>query len=186
VDAALLRRGYRPRQFIHSNRDMFAGRLLSIAVCPAAGLAMENIDEVEALPGEGLRGDRYFARKGAFTKGDRVEPSQEVTLIEREAIESAVRKYEIELTHLESRRNLLTDGVPLNHLVDRTFRVGEVLLRGVELCEPCGYLESRTRAGVKQALVHRGGLRAQVLRGGMLRAGDAIELAESPATAAAD
>ena len=165
---------------------MFRGKLLSIAVCPAAGLPMQPVDEVEAVPGEGLRGDRYFARRGAFQRGDRIEPSQEVTLIEREAIEAAGREYEIELTHLETRRNLLTEGAPLNHLVGRTFRIGGVLLCGVELCEPCGYLEKLTRPGVKKSLVHRGGLRARVLRGGVLRAGDVIEPTDQPANAETD
>jgi MOSC domain-containing protein YiiM len=70
---------------------------------------------------------------------------------------------------------LLTEGVPLNELVGTTFRVGEVVLKGLELCEPCGYLEKRTFPGIKAALKGRGGLRCCVVKGGTVRIGDGIE-----------
>ena len=76
----------------------------------------------------------------------------------------------------QARRNLVTRGVPLNHLVGREFQVGEVVFRGIRLCEPCGHLESLTIKGVKDGLCHRGGLRAQIVRGGIIRAGDIIRL----------
>ena len=60
-------------------------------------------------------------------------------------------------------------------LVGKTFRIGEtVVLNGLELCEPCGYLEKRTFDGIKAALKHRGGLRCCVLNGGTLRIGDDV------------
>jgi len=59
-------------------------------------------------------------------------------------------------------------------LVGRDFQVGEVRLRGVRLCEPCSHLEGLTREGVLTGLVHRGGLRADIISGGTIRVGDAI------------
>jgi len=85
-----------------------------------------------------------------------------------------VRADGVDLADHETRRNLLTEGVPLNHLVGRTFRVGDVVLRGVRLADPCSYLAGLTRPGVSRALVHRGGLRADIVEGGTLRPGDAI------------
>ena len=83
----------------------------------------------------------------------------------------------VPVTEAETRRNLVTEGVALNHLVGRTFRVGGVRLRGVKLAEPCVYLEQVSgHAGVRAALVHRGGLRAEILDGGELRVGDAIDV----------
>jgi MOSC domain-containing protein YiiM len=80
----------------------------------------------------------------------------------------------------------LTEGVPLNDLVGRTFRVGSVVLKGLELCEPCGYLEKRTFVGIKAALKHRGGLRCCVLEGGVTQVGDEIAVVDdAPARAAA-
>jgi MOSC domain-containing protein YiiM len=97
-----------------------------------------------------------------------------VTLIEREAIVAAQTEAGIALDERETRRNLVTVGVPLNHLVGQEFTVGPVRMRGVNLSEPCAYLERLTRAGVRDALIHRGGLRAEILNGGPIGVGDRI------------
>jgi MOSC domain-containing protein YiiM len=103
---------------------------------------------------------------------------RDVTLIEREAVDAAnagLRADGIEIAEAETRRNLVTTGVPLNHLVGHTFRVGALLLRGVKLAEPCAYLEQLLgRPGVREALVHRGGLRCEVVEGGEVRVGDPV------------
>ena len=82
--------------------------------------------------------------------------------------------YRLAMEPKETRRNLVTRGVPLNHLVGRQFTIGEVLLEGVELCEPCGHLEKLTVPGIRKALTHRGGLRARIITGGKLREGNRI------------
>ena len=97
-----------------------------------------------------------------------------ITLIEREAIDAVNEEGDVTIVASETRRNLVTDGVPLNHLVGRELRVGDVVLRGVRLNEPCVYLESMTRTGVRQAMLHRCGLRAEVVTGGVIRPGDRI------------
>jgi MOSC domain-containing protein YiiM len=147
----------------------FEGRLVAIAIHPARGAPMARREAAAAVAGCGLIDDCY----AAGGQGS-VRPDQEVTLIEQEAIDAACRDYELSFDHLTTRRNLLTAGVPLNHLVGREFAVGEVILRGVELCEPCGHLEQLTIPGIKRALVHRGGLRAHVVRSGTVRVGDRI------------
>jgi MOSC domain-containing protein YiiM len=95
-------------------------------------------------------------------------------LIEREAIEGAARSYDVKLADGDPRRNIVTTGVALNHLVDKEFSVGEVRCRGVKLCEPCGYMESLTTPGAREALIHRGGLRAEIIEDGVIRVGDDI------------
>jgi MOSC domain-containing protein YiiM len=87
---------------------------------------------------------------------------------------AAGEKLGIAITPAETRRNIATSGVPLNHLVDREFQVGEVRLRGTRLCEPCKYLEGLSKPGVMGGLIHRGGLRARILNDGMIRVGDVI------------
>jgi MOSC domain-containing protein YiiM len=151
---------------------MFQGQLLSIHVVGSKTAPLGSVAQVEAIAGRGLRGDRYCAQEGTFSKKD--SPDREVTLIESEALEGLARDYEIRLEAGQARRNLVTRGVPLNHLVGRKFRVGEVVLRGLRLCEPCGHLEGLTVTGVKTGLCHRGGLRAQILQGGILHTGDPI------------
>lgn len=154
---------------------MFQGTLLAIAIARQAKGTMENVASIEAVAGEGLRGDRYGAGIGAAQFKGRRKPENEVTLIAEEAIRGANDEFNYTIDHLQTRRNLLTSGVPLNDLVGKTFCVGEVVLKGLELCEPCGYLEKRTFAGIKAALKRRGGLRCCVLVGGMIAVGDAIQ-----------
>lgn len=154
---------------------MFQGKLLAIAIARQAKGPMENVVSIEAVQREGLRGDRYGAGVGAAQFRGRRKPENEVTLIAREAIEAANDEFNYTIEHLDTRRNLLTEGVPLNELIGKTFRVGQrVALKGLELCEPCGYLERRTFQGIKAALKHRGGLRCCVVEGGEISVGDAI------------
>jgi DNA-binding transcriptional ArsR family regulator len=157
----------------NANPLSFAGSLVAIYVAPAAEAPATAVDEVRAVPGRGLEGDRYFDAGGTFS--DHPGNGRDVTLIEIEALQALRAETGIELAQAESRRNLVTSGVPLNHLVGRELRVGEVLLRGARLCEPCSHLERLTEAGVLAGLVHRGGLRADILRGGVIRAGDPVE-----------
>src|SRR5205809_3574973 len=101
---------------------MFKGQLIGIYVAERKGINLHAIDKVEAVAGRGLVGDRYFLKEGTFSPKD--GPDREVTLIEVEALEGLVREYEISLLPNQSRRNLLTRGVPLNHLVGKTFTIG--------------------------------------------------------------
>ncbi|MBC7856840.1 MAG: MOSC domain-containing protein [Pirellulaceae bacterium] len=155
----------------------FHGKLLAIGIASAESLPLASVDSIAATAGRGLTGDRYAEGKGVGQRGP-AKPDQEVTLIEQEAITAAGQEYKLSFNHLDTRRNLLTTGVPLNHLVGETFTVGEVLLRGIELCEPCGHLEKLTCEGIKRSLIHRGGLRAQIVRSGVLRVGDVVLPAE--------
>lgn len=136
---------------------------------------MSPVDSAHAVPGRGLEGDRYFARSGTYSRKDGAD--REITLVEIEALEALHRDYGIALAAGESRRNVGTRGVPLNHLVGRRFRVGEVTLLGLRLCEPCGYMEELSGKPVRAGLVHRAGLRAQILTEGWIRVGDAVEIA---------
>jgi MOSC domain-containing protein YiiM len=153
---------------------MWRGSVVGLHIAPEAAAPMREVPEVRAVPGRGFEGDRYFLETGHYSP----RPSQggrEVTLIEVEAVEAVSAELGIKLRASESRRNIATSGVPLNHLVDREFRVGAVRLRGTRLCEPCKHLEALTRPGVMGGLVHRGGLRARILGEGTIRVGDAIE-----------
>src|SRR6266511_2303011 len=111
---------------------MFEGRVVSLHVAPEASAPMQTVSEVRAVPGRGLEGDRYFLETGFYSKTSSVG-GREVTLIE---VDADGQTLGIKLTPAQTRRNIATSGVPLNHLVDREFRVGGVLMRGTRLCEP--------------------------------------------------
>lgn len=145
--------------------------IIAIFIAEKSSAPMQSVSSVEAVVAKGLKGDRKF-RNPSHPKKD--TPDREVTLIESEAIDAVNRDYALRIDPIETRRNILTRGVALNHLVGREFTVGPVRMRGIMLCEPCTHLEALTRKGVMRALVHRGGLRAQVLEGGTIRVGDSI------------
>ena len=153
---------------------MFHGQLVGIYIAPHKGKDLQPLERVEAVAGRGLMGDRYYLKEGTYSAKD--GPDREVTLIEAEALDGLTREYELTLQPAQSRRNLLTRGVPLNHLVGQTFTIGTVVLRGIRLCEPCGHLEKLTCKGVERGLRHRGGLRAQVVAGGVLEVGAAVTI----------
>jgi MOSC domain-containing protein YiiM len=151
---------------------VFEGEVVSIHLAGEEGADVYEVGEVRAVAGRGLEGDRYFYKSGTFAR--KWDPGNEVTLVEAEAVEALARDYDIELPPGGTRRNITTRGVPLNHLVGREFRVGESVLRGERLCDPCGYLEKMTIPGVRKGLAHRGGLNAAIVSGGVIRRGDRI------------
>jgi MOSC domain-containing protein YiiM len=148
--------------------------LVGIYIAETKGAEPRALARGHAVPGRGLEGDRYFLGEGTFSKAH--EPDRELTLIEMESIEALARDYGVPLDAGRSRRNLVTRGVALGHLVGKEFLVGEVRLRGIRFCEPCGHLEKLTKPGVEKGLVHRGGLRAQILTEGVLQTGDPIQV----------
>ena len=148
------------------------GTVVSLHIAGSAKAPVLSVTEVRAVRGKGLEGDRYFSGLGTYSNNPGL--GREVTLVEIEAIEALKRDCDVEISPGESRRNIVTRGVPLNHLVGQEFRVGEVTLRGIRLCEPCSHLEGLSRKGVQRGLVHRGGLRAEILTGGVIRVGDPV------------
>ena len=133
---------------------------------PGAGKPAEDVDAAKAVAGKGLEGDRYFGH----------DHDSQVTLIEAEAIDAMANDAGLELAYGEARRNIVTRGVALNDLVGKEFTVGGVRMRGARLSEPCQHLASLTDQKVVKGLVHKGGLKAQILTDGEIRVGDSIEI----------
>ncbi len=152
---------------------MWNGTVESIHIASDAQGSPKSAGQATAIPGEGLEGDRYALKLGTFYKP---EPDYELTLIEAEAIEALRRDYQVELAAGDARRNIVTRNVPLNHLVGKEFAIGDVRIRGIRLCEPCDHLEKVTGKRLIQGLLHRGGLRAQILTRGTIRVGDAVNI----------
>jgi MOSC domain-containing protein YiiM len=151
--------------------------VVSIHIAGAAAAPMAGVCEIRAVPGWGLEGDRYFNQVGTYSAVP--EPGRQVTLIEMEAIEAAARETGVAFGPGDSRRNIVTRGVSLNGLLGREFRIGRVRLVGVDLCEPCAHMVQVSGKPVLGSLVHRGGLRADVLGGGIIHVGDpVVELKE--------
>ncbi len=146
---------------------------IQIATLPTE--PMKSVEAVRAVPGSGLEGDRYFIGTGTFSPTSQ-KPDFELTLIEREQIEHFAKESGLPFNTASARRNIVTEGIALNDLVGREFLLGDVRILGIRLCEPCNYLAKISFPEALKGLVHRGGLRAQILTEGVLRVGDPIRV----------
>jgi MOSC domain-containing protein YiiM len=156
------------------------GSLVAIQIGREAEGRLESVPEVRAIPGQGLEGDRYCRGEGSFSKNP--GGGRQVTLVASEMLDLLRREHGIALQPADTRRNLVTQGVALNDLVGQVFQVGSVRMKGVRLAEPCEHLERLTQKGVIEGLVHRAGLRADILDEGVLRVGDEIVANPKPLT----
>jgi MOSC domain-containing protein YiiM len=132
---------------------------------------MKVLRSAEALANRGLKGDRYA--QGAGTFSDPNGRGHDLTLVEAEALEELTASG-VELDPTDARRNIVVRGISLDGLIGRRFRVGEVECFGQRRCEPCAHLEKLTTPGVLRGLVHRGGLRADIISDGEIHVGDSI------------
>jgi hypothetical protein len=152
------------------------GTVEAIVLGPEADGPLQVVEVARAHAGRGLEGDRYFDGRGTFSNV--YSRGHDLTLIEAEALDDLDLPGGARLEPADARRNIVTRGVDLNALVGERFRVGETECIGRRLCEPCAHLERRAAAagkpGTLRALVHKGGLRADLLSDGEIRVGDSV------------
>jgi hypothetical protein len=140
------------------------GVVEALVVAPAAEAPVVLVDEAVAVAGRGLEGDRYAAAAGTFASG---RPGSALTLVDAAVLDAFGRD-------IDHRRNVVVRGTDLNALVGQEFMLGEVRCRGRRLCEPCAHLDRLNGGGVLRPLVHRGGLRADIVCDGTVRVGDRL------------
>ena len=149
--------------------------IVLITLAPTAGADVHCPVEATLVAGAGIVGDRHFSHEAEVA-------GQNLTLVEAEELEAFNLRHGTDFPLTAFRRNLVTRGVRLNDLVGRIFTIGTARLRGVELCEPCAHLAERLAQGTLTApaivadLIGQGGLRADILQGGLVRLGDALAL----------
>jgi MOSC domain-containing protein len=153
------------------------GTVAAVLIAPEAETSLSRVEEATAVAGHGLVGDRYASARGTFSGAGR---GYELTLIEAEALESLAAAG-TPVTWEDARRNIVTRGIGLNALVGRLFWVGEVECVGRRLAEPCAHLQRLAPDGILRGLVHRGGLRADIVVGGTIRVGDTVAAVPDPA-----
>jgi MOSC domain-containing protein YiiM len=145
------------------------GTVEAIVIAPATSGPVRDVRHARAEPDRGLEGDRYFDGRGTFASG---RPGSALTLVEAEVLDDlAAQRGGAPIDH---RRNVVIRGTDLNALVGRDFTLGAVHCRGRRLCEPCAHLDRLNDGNLLRPMVHRGGLRADILTPGTIHVGDAL------------
>ncbi len=155
------------------------GKVLSIFICSKENEPMQEVQSVRALGGIGLEGDRYAEKNGTFSDSDEnkeKEKPRHVTLISMEDIKAANSEIlDQPFKPQETRRNIVVEGIDVGRLVNRRFRVGDVLMEGIEPCEPCSLPSKLSgKPDFKRVFRARAGLRAAIIINGTISVGDEV------------
>ncbi|MBJ7330991.1 MAG: MOSC domain-containing protein [Solirubrobacteraceae bacterium] len=149
--------------------ELTAGTVEALVLAPDAEAAVISVETAVAFAGVGLEGDRYAEGRGTFASG---RPGSALTLVDAAVLDELAAERGRPVDH---RRNVVVRGTDLNALVGKTFSLGEVVCQGRRLCEPCAHLDRANAGGILRPLVHRGGLRADIVEGGTVRVGDVLQ-----------
>ncbi|MEP9378299.1 MOSC domain-containing protein [Aquabacter sp. CN5-332] len=155
----------------------FTGIVRHLHITARAFLPMRAMPEITLIPGKGIEGDRYMIGREEGFYSQKPEDGRQITLFEIETLEALKRDHGIELGPQDHRRNVTTEGVPLNHLVGRRFWLGATLLEATRLSIPCRHIEEITGKAIFDPLINRSGLNCRILEGGVVRVGDVVRSA---------
>ena len=154
------------------------GKLLFIHIAEQASSNMKELKEATLVEGKGIKVDRYYNNTGKYSS---IPDIREITIIENEVLNALkenqppLQKDKLILNPNEHRRNLTCQGVPLNYLVGKRIKIGEVILEGGRLNFPCKYLADLLKKPLLLPLYNRSGLNCKIIKGGRIRINDEIK-----------
>ena len=154
-----------------------SGKIVKLLISKDPKSAMLSLNQIVLEAGKGIFGDRYYNQEGTFSNKGEIQPDRDVTLIEIEKIDALNKEHNLDITAEDFRRNIVVTNCDLNSLVGKEFQIGEVVLKGIRLCEPCKYLSDKINE--KKALtemVHKAGLRAQIIKSGSIDLNSQVEV----------
>jgi len=154
-----------------------SGKIVKLLIAQDIQSPMHNVNQIVLEEGKGIFGDRYYYKRGTFSKGGEIEPHRDVTLIEQERIDTFNEEFQSEVPYEDFRRNIVVSNCDLNSLVGKEFQVGDVILKGIKLCEPCKYLSKQlNNDNFVKKMLHKAGLRAQIIRSGSINLSSQVEI----------
>ena len=154
-----------------------SGKIAKLLISKDTQSDMLNVNQIVLEIGKGIFGDRYYNQEGTFSNKGEIEPDRDVTLIEIEKIDALNKEHNLNITAEDFRRNIVVSNCDLNSLVGKEFQIGEVVLKGLRLCEPCKYLSNKLdNEKVLSQMVHKAGLRAQIIKGGSIDLNSQVEV----------
>ena len=144
-------------------------KVFKIGISKKNGEKINDINEIEVLSGKGITGDRHFH--------DLNDHKGQITLIEKENIDYYNNKYKTEISYIDFRRNIVTEGIELNNLIKKEIEIGTIKILPYQLCRPCLHLEQMLNSkDIIKEFLRRGGLRCEVLVSGKIKIGDKIRI----------
>lgn len=154
-----------------------SGKIVKLLISKDPKSNMLNVNQIVLEAGKGIFGDRYYNQEGTFSNKGEIEPDRDVTLIEIEKIDALNKEHNLDITAEDFRRNIVVSNCDLNSLVDKEFQIGEVVLKGLRLCEPCKYLSDKlNNQEVLSQMIHKAGLRAQIIKSGSIDLNSQLEI----------
>ena len=154
-----------------------SGKIAKLLISKDTQSDMLNVNQIVLEVGKGIFGDRYYNQEGTFSSKGEIEPDRDVTLIEIEKIDDLNKEHDLNITAEDFRRNIVVSNCDLNSLVGKEFQIGEVVLKGLRLCEPCKYLSNKLdNEKVLSQMVHKAGLRAEIIKGGSIDLNSQVEV----------
>ena len=139
-----------------------------IGISKISGGSIKSVKSVDVLKGKGLVDEKHFKENN--------EKRAQITLIEIENINYYNKVSGTSILPKDFRRNIITEGIKLNDLVEREFFIGKVKVKAHDLCRPCKYLEkSLNQKNFVKELLRKGGLRCEILTNGEIFVGDEIK-----------
>lgn len=154
-----------------------SGKIVNLFISPDTKSAMQEVNQMILEEEKGIFGDRYYNQEGTFSNKGKIEPDRDVTLIEIEKINEFNDNFNQNMSAEDFRRNIVVSNCDLNSLVDKEFQIGNVVLKGIRLCEPCKYLtEKLDNQKILTEMIHKSGLRAQIVKGGSIAMTSQLEV----------
>ena len=154
-----------------------SGKIVKLLISKDPKSTMLSLNQIVLEAGKGIFGDRYYNQEGTFSNKGEIEPDRDVTLIEIEKIDALNKEHNLDITAEDLRRNIVVSNCDLNSLVDKEFQIGEVVLKGLRLCEPCKYLSDKlNNEEVLSQMIHKAGLRAQIIKSGSIDLNSQVEV----------
>lgn len=143
----------------------------------AADVPTTDAEHAELVAGKGIVGDRFFGKAAHMDAA--------VTLFAVEALESIAAELGVgPFDPLLTRRNVVLRGVELAPLLGQGFTVESggdtVRLKAGRPAHPCAWMDEMLAPGAHKAMRGRGGIRCQVIAGGLLHRGPAVLVSPVP------
>ena len=144
-------------------------KIIKIGITELNNQEIVEVNAIDLIAGKGVIGDRHFK--------DYNDPYNHLSIIESENIDGYNKKYNLNISYLDFRRNIVTRGIKLNDLIEKKLMIGDVKLEVIDLCRPCRHLSEKLKKdNIIKEFLRKGGIRCQILNDGKISINSQIKI----------